>query len=246
MRGAYCCFAAMAASVPIEPDDVHVFAAARTAFAEIMHAKRMTAASQTGGYFSFTFTGDGCGGQCPTTGCYQEDLDCEYCLDSWHQFPPDASYKYDPIVAGGCSGTKVACAECEGMLGLSRYTYPNSTAAEDINSFTAARSAFAGTMHATPMKAAPQTGGYFSFTFTGDGCGGQCPTSGCYQEDLDCEYCLDSWHQFPPDASYKYDPIVAGGCSGTKVACAECEGMLGLSRYTYPNSSVADQDVMVV
>ena len=36
--------------------------------------------------------------------------------------------------------------------------------------------------------------GYFSFTFTGDGCGGQCPTSGCYQEDLNCEYCLAAWY----------------------------------------------------
>ena len=100
--------------------------------------------------------------------------------------------------------------------------------------------------------------GYFSFTFTGDGCGGQCPTSGCYQEDLNCEYCLAAWYgrgavrstgmarswfgtagcfvvvrrrSYPPDASYKYNPIVKHGCNGTKVDCPECEGMQGLSRY---------------
>merc|ERR1712070_1185905 len=121
--------------------------------------------------------------------------------------------------------------ECEGMMGLSRYTYSELTAAADTDSFAAARSAFAVTTDVKPTEAAlAAKTGYYSFTFTGDGCGGQCPTSGCYQEDLDCDYCLDSWHQFPPDASYKYDPIVAGGCSGTKVACPECEGMLGLSR----------------
>merc|ERR1712185_574423 len=131
--------------------------------------------------------------------------------------------------AGGCSGTKVACPECEGMMGLSRYTYPEQAPVEGIDSYDAARSAFTGTTNATPMKAAlaAQTG-YYSFTFTGDGCGGQCPTSGCYQEDLDCDYCLDAWHQFPPDASYKYNPIVSHGCAGKKVECPECEGMMGL------------------
>merc|ERR1712216_17134 len=79
----------------------------------------------------------------------------------------------------------------------------------------------------------PQTG-YFSFTFTGDGCpgaGGGCPKSGCYQEDLNCEYCLAAWRAYPPDSSYKYNAIVSHGCAGKKVDCPECQGMMGLSRY---------------
>jgi len=192
----------------------------------------MDAEAQTG-YFSFSFTGDGCGGQCPTSGCYQEDLNCESCLKTWHSFTPDASYKYNDIVSGGCSGTKVACLECAGMMGLSRYDLPSFPMEEkQIDMFATARSAFASTMDAEAQT------GYFSFTFSGDGCGGQCPTSGCYQEDLNCESCLKTWHGFPPDASYKYDDIVSGGCSGTNVACLECAGMMGLSRYDLPSDSV--------
>jgi hypothetical protein len=36
---------------------------------------------------------------------------------------------------------------------------------------------------------------------------------------------------YPPDSSYKYNPIEKHGCNGTKVDCPECEGMEGLSRY---------------
>merc|ERR1712166_159171 len=161
------------------------------------------------------------------SGCYQEELDCEYCLESWHAFPPDASYVYDDIVSGGCAGTKTTCAECQGMMGLSRYDLPS-------DSFAAARSALSSANAKTEEATRSQTG-YYSFTFTGDGCGGQCPTSGCYQEDMDCDYCLQSWHSFPPDASYVYDAIVSGGCAGEKVECAECQGMLGLSRYDLPS-----------
>ena len=75
--------------------------------------------------------------------------------------------------------------------------------------------------------------GYYHFNFTGDGCNGQCPKSGCYQEDLDCEYCLAAWHSYPPDPSYNYGPITSGGCHGKKVDCPECEGMMGLSRYDH-------------
>merc|ERR1711943_12548 len=82
-------------------------------------------------------------------------------------------------------------------------------------------------------RAAYPASGYFSFTFTGDGCNGQCPKSGCYQEDLDCEYCLAAWRANPPDSSYKYNPIVSHGCNGTKVDCPECQGMMGLSRYDH-------------
>ena len=42
---------------------------------------------------------------------------------------------------------------------------------------------------------------------------------------------------YPPDSSYKYNPIEKHGCNGTKVDCPECEGMEGLSRYTYNASS---------
>jgi len=229
MRAAACgLLSTMATALPTD-----IFANARSALASSVSANAMT------GFYSFTFTGDGCGGQCPTSGCYQEDMDCDYCLQSWHSFPPDASYVYDAIVSGGCAGEKVECAECQGMLGLSRYDLPSVPAEQtQIDTFAKARSALASTVKDMTVEAAHAQTGYYSFTFTGDGCGGQCPTSGCYQEDMDCDYCLQSWHSFPPDASYVYDAIVSGGCAGEKVECAECQGMLGLSRYSLPSDSM--------
>jgi cathepsin B len=95
------------------------FAAAQTALKTAVAAHN--ASQPATGYYSFTFTGDGCGGQCPTSGCYQEDMDCESCLESWRSFPPDTSYEYNAIASHGCAGEKVDCPECAGMMGLSRY-----------------------------------------------------------------------------------------------------------------------------
>jgi len=97
--------------------------------------------------------------------------------------------------------------------------------------FSSAQSAYADANTERVHNETTATTGYYSFTFTGDGCGGQCPTSGCYQEDLDCQYCLSTWHSSPPDASYKYNAIESHGCTGKKVECPECQGMMGLSRY---------------
>jgi len=97
------------------------------------------------------------------------------------------------------------------------------------SAFFGAQSALADARAKQPKTNA--TSGYYSFTFTGDGCGGQCPKSGCYEEDLDCKYCLSTWHSAPPNKSYKYNEIVSHGCAGKKVDCPECQGMMGLSRY---------------
>lgn len=61
----------------------------------------------------------------------------------------------------------------------------------------------------------------FCFYFSGDGdptAGGkqQAPKKGCFQQDTGCKNCLVTWHQFPPDSSYAYGPILTGGCNGTK------------------------------
>merc|ERR1711988_367616 len=85
----------------------------------------------------------------------------------------------------------------------------------------------------SPLAYAAATKAYdtpkFSFSFTGDGCNGQCPKSGCYEQDNGCEYCLAAWRSYPPDSSYKYNPIVDHGCAGKLVTCAECPP--GLTRY---------------
>ena len=71
--------------------------------------------------------------------------------------------------------------------------------------------------------------GKFSFTFTGDGDGGQAPTHGCFEQDNGCEPCLEAWHANPPDASYKYGPIVSTGCKGEIQPCPFC--LPGLTFY---------------
>ena len=48
----------------------------------------------------------------------------------------------------------------------------------------------------------------------------EAPTHGCFEVDNGCQPCLQAWWNFPPDSSYKYDPIVSKGCGGTKQACA--------------------------
>mmetsp|Transcript_12479 Transcript_12479/g.17818 ORF Transcript_12479/g.17818 Transcript_12479/m.17818 type:complete len:117 (-) Transcript_12479:120-470(-) len=101
------------------------------------------------------------------------------------------------------------------------------SSAEVVNPFAEARARFTDVTVDRPLT------GFYYFNFTGDGCGGQCPKSGCYQENLDCEYCLAAWHSFPPDPSYKYGPITKGGCHGKEVPCPECQGMMGLTRYNY-------------
>jgi len=107
--------------------------------------------------------------------------------------------------------------------------YCKGSSDSQVDPFYAAKSALADTRLKQPET--NTTSGYYSFSFTGDGCGGQCPTSGCYQEDLDCSYCLNSWHSYPPNSSYKYGKIMSHGCAGKKVDCPECKGMMGLSRY---------------
>ena len=77
---------------------------------------RLTAGS---GKFSFTFTGDGDDGQAPTHGCFEQDNGCEPCLEAWHANPPDASYKYGPIVSTGCKGEIQPCPFC--LPGLTFY-----------------------------------------------------------------------------------------------------------------------------
>jgi len=131
-----------------------------------------------------------------------------------------------PTPATGCDAQKdeADCekAGCEWLAGIKVCIDKAST-----SPFFNAQSALAYTR----AKQTNATSGYYSFTFTGDGCGGQCPTSGCYQEDLDCSYCLQAWRSSPPDASYKYNAIENHGCTGKKVECPECQGMMGLSRY---------------
>ena len=161
------------------------------------------------------------------------DGDCpsSYCMKSAGKSPPFTCHD----CGANCCNSDV---DCKGSYCMKDQT---KKAPFQCHSSTQASSAYAKAQAAYPIaespaaavKAqAPQTG-YYSFTFTGDGCGGQCPTSGCYEEDIDCQYCLASWHSAPPDASYKYNPIVSGGCKGKKVECPECQGMMGLSRYTY-------------
>lgn len=132
---------------------------------------------------------------------------------------------------GGCDAqvTKANCIAdgCEWLAGIHVCVDKGSSASKP---FLGAQSALAEARLKQPVTNATTTG-YYSFTFTGDGCGGQCPKSGCYQEALDCKYCLQAWWSNPPDASYKYNKIVSHGCAGKEVDCPECQGMMGLSRY---------------
>ena len=88
-----------------------------------------------------------------------------------------------PTPAHGCDAQKdeADCekAGCEWLAGIKVCIDKAST-----SPYFNAQSALAYTR----AKQTNATSGYYSFTFNGDGCGGQCPTSGCYQEDLDCSY----------------------------------------------------------
>ena len=69
--------------------------------------------------YSFTFTGDGDGNQAPKFGCFEQDNGCKMCLQAWWNYPPDASYKYEPIVDHGCTnGTLQECDFCPPGLTL--------------------------------------------------------------------------------------------------------------------------------
>ena len=61
--------------------------------------------------YSFTFTGDGDNNQAPKFGCFEQDNGCEMCIQAWWNYPPDASYKYAPIVARGCQNATLQ--ECD-------------------------------------------------------------------------------------------------------------------------------------
>ena len=177
------------------------------------------------------------------------DSDCpsSYCMKGDGKSPPFTCHDCGANCCNSdvdCKGsycmkdqTKKAPFHCHSsILGGSSATWSPTQAS---NAFAKAQAAYpvAKSPAAVVEAQAPQTG-YYSFTFTGDGCGGQCPTSGCYEEDIDCQYCLAAWHSAPPDASYKYNPIVSGGCAGKKVECPECQGMMGLSRYTYNATTI--------
>ena len=62
----------------------------------------------------------------------------------------------------------------------------------------------------------------YSFTFTGDGDNNQAPTHGCFEQDNGCQMCIQAWWNYPPDASYKYEPIVSKGCPAN-TTIRECD-----------------------
>ena len=62
----------------------------------------------------------------------------------------------------------------------------------------------------------------YSFTFTGDGDNNQAPTHGCFEQDNGCQMCIQAWWNYPPDASYKYEPIVSKGCP-SNTTLQECD-----------------------
>jgi len=155
--------------------------------------------------------------------CYEDGTNCG------SKAGPSPGPSPGPKPSGCDAQTDEADCEAAGCEWLAAIGACIDKGSATVNPFSAAQSALADARLKQPET--NTTSGYYSFTFEGDGCGGQCPKSGCYQEDLDCSYCLTTWHSNPPDKTYKYNKIVSHGCAGKKVDCPECKGMMGLSRY---------------